>query len=140
MEYAHNRPCKPATVTNGEFTAALSEMEVAHQKNTDFLTNPYPAVNPAEFHDQARTAQQLAQNLSSVESRGMLPVANDLSHGQEVILYATSRLRAALTEWIDVIKNDVEYEMVESRAWWINALMFEMVSDRSVHIYWLTLV
>jgi hypothetical protein len=85
-------------------------------------------------------AQQLAQNLSNVESWGMLLVVNDLSHGQEVILYATSHLCVALTEWRDVIKNDVQYEMVESWTWWINALMFEMLSDHSVHIYWLTLV
>jgi hypothetical protein len=136
--YAHSdsaprRPYKPAPVTTGELMTALNEIEVEHQKNADFLTNPYLTVEPTEFHQQAITAQQVAHDLSIRESRGLPPARNDLAHGQEVLLYGTSRLRAAVTAWIHARQNDA-YD--ESRSWWMSALMIETVSDlRDCHLF-----
>ena len=122
-------PYKPTPITMGEFATALDAIEIEQQKNADFLKNPYPPIEPNEFHKQASTAQKLAQDLSVQESLGWPPARPDLAHGQEVILYGTSRLRAAVTAWIHAAQNDETYG--ESRTWWMSSLMFEVVSDPS---------
>jgi len=132
--YAHpdDAPChpyKPTPVTMGEFATALDVIEIKQQKNADFLKNPYPPIEPNELHKQASTAQKLAQDLSVLESLGWPPACPDLAHGQEVILYGTSRLRAAVTAWIHAAQNNETYG--ESCTWWMSSLMFEVVSDPS---------
>jgi hypothetical protein len=125
-DYVPRRSYKPAPVTGDEFATAVDQIEVEHEKNADFLKNPYPAIESNEFHKLASTAQQLAQDLSIQESRGLPLVRNDLAHGQEVILYGTSRLRAAVTEWINAAQKDDGYD--QSRSWWMTSLMVEVVS------------
>ena len=78
-------PChsyKPAPVTGDEFATAVDQIEVEHEKNAGFLKNPYPAIKSNEFHKLVSTAQQLAQDLSIWESRGLPLVQNNLAHGQ----------------------------------------------------------
>jgi hypothetical protein len=123
---APRRPYQPVPVTTGEFTTALNQLEVEHQKNTEFLKNPDPAIEPEEFYERARTAQNIAQDLSLRESRGLTPARNDLAHGQEVILYGTSCLRAVVKAWIRAMQEET-YE--QSSLWWMNSLTCEAVSD-----------
>ena len=113
----------------GEFATALNVIEIEQQKNADFLKNPYPPIEPNKFHKQAGAAQKLAQDLSVQESLGWPLARPDLAHGQEVILYGTSRLCAAVTAWIHAAQNDETYG--ESHTWWMSSLMFEVVSDPS---------
>ena len=129
LEYDPHHPDKPAVVTTSEFMAALNDIQSAHHQNVDCLNNPSPAVPVKEFHQQTSTAEELAQTLSDLESQGLLPALHDLAHGQEVILYATSRLRAALSAWIDAVHNRVTYDEDGSRVWWLNCLMWEVVRD-----------
>lgn len=123
---APRRPYKPVPVTTGQFTTMLNQLEEEHQKNADFLKNPYPAIETNGFYEQASTAQNLAQDLSIRESGGLPPARADLAHGQEVILYGTSRLRAAVTAWIQDIQEET---YAEFRPWWMNCLTAEVVSD-----------
>jgi hypothetical protein len=125
---APRRPYQPTPVTTGDFTTALNQLEVEHQKNADFLQNPYPAIGRDEFYKWAGTAQRLAEDLSIRESRGLTPARNDLAHGQEVVLYGTSRLRAAVMAWILATQQET-YD--ESSFWWMNSLTCEVVSDLS---------
>lgn len=126
-EYAPRRPYKPSSVTTGEFMTALNQIEVEHQKNADFLKNPYPAIEFNEFHKQAGTAQMLAEDLSLGESRGLPSARKNLAHGQEVILYGTSRLRTAVNAWIQAVQEDETYD--QSRTWWMSSLSSEVVSE-----------
>jgi hypothetical protein len=123
---APRRPYQPAPVTTSEFTTALNQLEVEHQKNTEFLKNPDPAIEHEEFYKRASTAHNIAQDLSFRESRGLTPARNDLAHGQEVILYGTSRLRAAVKAWIRAMQEET-YD--QSSLWWMNSLTCEAVSD-----------
>jgi hypothetical protein len=121
------QPYKPAP-TSGEFTTTLNEIEVEHQKNANFLENPHPTVQPTEFQEQAIAAQQVAHELSILENTsGLLPAWNDLAHGQEVLLYGTSRLRTAITAWIHAVENDEDYG--ESWLWWVSSIFYETVSE-----------
>ena len=129
LDNAPHRLYKPTPVTVGEFATALDGIEIEQQKNADFLRNPCPSIEPNEFHKQASIAQKIAQDLSIRESQGLPPAWGNLAHRQEVILYGTSRLRAAVTAWINAAQNDETYG--ESRTWWINSLMIELVSDPS---------
>jgi hypothetical protein len=56
----------------------------------------------------------------------LTPARNDLAHGQEVILYGTSRLRAAVKVWIRAMQEET-YD--QSSLWWMNSLTCEAVSD-----------
>jgi hypothetical protein len=47
----------------------------------------------------------------------MLPVQNDLAHGQKVVIYATA--------WIHAVENDEAYD--ECCTWWMDRLMFEVI-------------
>lgn len=98
-------------VTMGKFMTALNQLEVEHQKNADFLKNPYPAIEPNEFYKQASTAQKLAQDLSSWGSRGLPLAWKDLAHGQEVILYGTLHLHAAVMAWIEAIQEETYQQL-----------------------------
>ena len=123
---APRRPYKPTPVTADEFAAALNQIEIEHEKNADFLKNPCPTIEPKEFHKQASSALKVAQDLSIRESRGLPSARTDLAHGQEVILYGTSRLHAAVTAWIHAVQEDKIYD--QSRSWWMSSLMSEVVS------------
>jgi len=92
-------------VTMGEFITALNQIEVEHQKNAKFLKNLNSAIQLDEFHKQATAAQKVAEDVSIQENMGFPPPHNDLAHGQEVILYATSCLHAVVTAWINVVQN-----------------------------------
>jgi hypothetical protein len=122
---APRRPYQPSPVTTGEFMTALNQIEVEQQKNADFLKNPYP-IDFIEFHKQASTAQKLAQDLSIKEARGLRSPQTNLAHGQEVILYGTSRLRTAVKAWIQAVQEDETYD--QSRTWWMSSLTSEVVS------------
>jgi hypothetical protein len=122
------QPYKPDPVTAGEFATALNQIEAKHQKNTEFLENPHPTVNPTEFHEQAIAAQQVAHDLITRESTmGLLPARNNLAHGQEVLLYGTSPLRAAIMAWIHAVDNEEDYN--ESRLEWVSCIFHETVSE-----------
>jgi hypothetical protein len=102
-------PCcsyKPLPVTRAKFTSTVNQIEVEHQKNAEFLMNPYPTHEYNEFHKLASTILQVAKDLSIHESRGMRPEQMDLEHGQEVILYGTSHLCAAVDVWIEAAQTD----------------------------------
>jgi hypothetical protein len=120
------RPYHPVPVTMSKLTTILNQLEVEHQKNADFLKNPYPTTETDGFYKQASIAQQLAHNLSIQESGGLPPAQTDLAHGQEVILYGTSCLHAAVTAWIQVIQEGM-YD--EFHTWWMECLTGEVVSD-----------
>jgi hypothetical protein len=125
----NNAPChpyKPVPVTMSELTTMLNQLEVEHQKNADFLKNPYPTTETDEFYKQAGIAQNLAHDLSIWESGGLPPAQTDLAHGQEVILYGMSHLHAAVMAWIQVIQEGT-YD--EFHTWWMECLMGEVVSD-----------
>jgi hypothetical protein len=123
---APRRPYIPQAVTMAEFVAMSNEIDAARQQNTELLQNPQLAVDSEEFHTKAEEAQIWARQLNHMETMGMPPAQNDLAHGQEVVIYATSRLRAAVSAWIHAVENDEEYD--ECRIWWMDRLMFEVVS------------
>ena len=131
LDYAHPTalpPCayQPTPVNPDKFITALNQIEVEHEKNAGFLKNPSPAVDPEEFHKQVSGALKLAKDLSTQESRGLPSARPDLAHGQEVILYGTSRLRATLAVWLCSVQEDWLYHW--SRNWWMDSLLFEVVS------------
>jgi hypothetical protein len=109
-----------------KLTTVLNQLQVEHQKNADFLKNPYPTTETDEFYKQASIAQSLAHDLSIRESGGLPPAQTDLVHGQEVILYGMSHLHATVMAWIQVIQEGT-YD--EFRTWWMECLMGEVVSD-----------
>jgi hypothetical protein len=121
------RSYEPLPVTRAEFTSAVNQIEVEHQKNAEFLMNPYPTHEYDEFHKLASIALQAAKDLSIRETGGVRPERMHLAHGQEVILYGTSRLRAAVDAWIEAVQTDENYS--QSRHRWMSGLMFELVSD-----------
>jgi hypothetical protein len=132
-DHAPRRRYRPAAVSTTEYTETLHAIELAHQENADFLRSPNPIVEPTVFHRQAETTERLARRLSQLERQGIDPAPADLAHGQEVIFYATSRLRSALTTWIDVAKNDPTYSE-QARIYWLQMLMSEVVSDLKGHL------
>jgi hypothetical protein len=93
-----------------EFMAMLNEIDATCQQNTELLQNRQLAVDSEEFHMKAEEAQSSAQQLNHMETMGMPPAQNDLAHGQEVIIYATSRLCAAVSAWIHAVENDEAYD------------------------------
>lgn len=121
------RSYKPLPVTSAEFTSAMNQIEVEHQKNAEFLMNPYPTHEYNEFHKLASTVLQATKDLSIRESGSVRPERMDLAHGQEVIFYGTSRLRAAVDAWIEAAQTDENY--TQSRHAWMSGLMLELVSD-----------
>ena len=125
LNCAPHHPYQPSPVTTSEFMTALNQIEVKHQKNADFLQEPCP-IEFIEFDKQASTAQKLAQDLIIMEGQGLRLPQNHLAHGQEVILYGTSRLRAAVKAWIQAVQEDETYD--QSRTWWMTSLMSEVVS------------
>jgi hypothetical protein len=97
--HPNNAPCHPyipSPVTTSKLETALNEIEVEHQKNADFLKNPHPGIEPNDFHKQASTGHQLAQDLCIWESSSLPLAQNNLAHGQEVILYGTSCLHTVV--------------------------------------------
>ena len=64
---------KPTPLTVGEFATALDGIKIEQQKNTNFLRNPCPSIEPNEFHKQASIAQKIAQDLSIRKSQGLPP-------------------------------------------------------------------
>ena len=105
-DHAPHCPYKPTLITAGKFVTALNGIEIEQQKISDSLKNPYPPIEPNEFHKQASIAQKLAQSLSIQESQGLLLAHHDLAHRQEVILYGTSYLHAAVMAWIHAAQNN----------------------------------
>ena len=73
LDDAPRCPYKPTPVTVGEFVTALDGIEIEQQKNTDFLRNPCPSIEPNEFRKQASIAQKIVQDLSIQESQGLPP-------------------------------------------------------------------
>jgi hypothetical protein len=115
-----------------EFSAMSNEIDAARQQNTQVLQNPQLAVDSEEFYTKAEEAQAYARQLNHMETMGVPPAQDNLAHGQEVIIYGTSRLRAAVSAWIYAIDNDDGYD--EWRIWWMERLMFEVVSVLAGHL------
>ena|ERR1700676_863939 len=122
---APRRPCEPSPVTTREFMTAWNHIEVEHQNNVEFLKDPYPTIDYDDFCKRAETAQKLAQDLSVVEREGLPSPPDRLAYGQEVIFYGTSRLRTAVTAWIQA-RQDETYN--QTWVWWMTWLRAEMVS------------
>lgn len=119
----------PESGSTEEYDQMMADIHDARYQNLELLRNPQPPTDQALFHETATYARLWAEKLYEKSNDTDISVEDQkLAERQEIILYGTSRLRAAVMAWSTASQRK---DYTEWNRHWLNGLMDEIVSENS---------